>query len=151
MTIPSKMTLREYLLGWLEGYAKVNVNPRTFERYQGICLHHLMPALGAIPMKDLQPLHLQSYYAKAQSEGRVDGKGGLSKQTVHHHHRLIYEALKHAVKQELVVRNVADYVTPPRPDHVEMKTLDVESLNRFIKKAEDSPSLLSSIRPHIQG
>ena len=138
LTIPSKMTIREYLSEWLEGYAKVNVNPRTYERYVGICQQHLIPALGAIPVKDLQPLHIQSYYAKEQSEGRLDGKGGLSKQTVYHHHRLLYEALKHATRQGLVARNVADSVTPPRPDYVEMKTLDTEGLSRLLNKAGES-------------
>jgi integrase len=136
---PKKMTVREYLLQWLEDYAKVNVRPRTHERYEEICRLHLIPALGAITLTALQPSHIQNHYAKAQKEGRYDGKGGLSKRTIHHHHRILFEALKHAVKQGFVARNVAEAVTPPRPDHVEMNTLSREGLNALLQLAQETP------------
>ena len=136
---PKRITVREYLLQWLEDYAKVNVRPRTYERYEEICRLHLIPALGALPLAALQPSHIQSCYAKAQKEGRYDGKGGLSKRTIYHHHRILYEALKHAVKQGFVARNVAEAVTPPRPDHVEMKTLSSEGLNELLQLSQETP------------
>ena len=35
--------------------------------------------------------------------------------------------LKQALRWNLVARNVADLVTPPRDQHKEMKTLDIEA------------------------
>jgi integrase len=41
--------------------------------------------------------------------------GPLSARTVLHYHRLLHEALRHAVRWELLSRNPADAVEPPRP------------------------------------
>ena len=132
---PGRLTVRDYLLQWLEGYTK-QVRPRTFERYEEICRLHLIPALGAIPLAALQPSHIQKYYAGAK---RHDGRGALSNRTVYHHHRLLYEALKHATKQGLMARNVAEVVSPPRPAHVEIKTLDADTLGELLQASKETP------------
>jgi hypothetical protein len=41
-------------------------------------------------------------------------ESGLSSTTVHHIHATLHAALESAVALDLVVRNVADRVTPPR-------------------------------------
>ena len=33
--------------------------------------------LGAIRLSQLQPQHIQAYYANALTQGRADGKGGI--------------------------------------------------------------------------
>ena len=45
-----------------------------------------IPALGAIPLSQLTPQDLQTYYGEKLASGRRDGKGGLSPRTVRHHH-----------------------------------------------------------------
>jgi len=71
--------------------------------------------------------------------GRRDGKGGLSAQTVNHHHRVLYEALKHAVKHGVLIRNVAEAVDPPRPDGKEMATLEPEDVHPLLNAAHETP------------
>jgi integrase len=71
--------------------------------------------------------------------GRRDGKGGLSAQTVKHHHRVLHEALKYAVKHGILIRNVAEAVDPPRPDNKEMVTLEPENVHVFLDAAHDTP------------
>lgn len=121
---PSKISLSVYLNQWLRDYAKPNTAPTTYERYADIVSLHLIPALGEIALAKLQPLHIQAYYAEALQEGRRNGTGGLSARTVHHHHRILKQALAQAVKWQLLNRNVADAVTPPRPERHEMAALD---------------------------
>ena len=70
----------------------------------------LVDLLGGIQLKDLQPYHLSSYYAKKCSDGRADGKGGLSARSVVYHHRILSKALDYAVKMGVAVRNVASVV-----------------------------------------
>ncbi len=82
---PSKMAVSEYLARWLTDYAKTNVAAKTYERYEEIIRNHLVPALGHHKLPRVQPLHIQEYYGKALDEGRMDGRGGLSPQTVLHH------------------------------------------------------------------
>ena len=122
---PTRITMCEYLERWLADYAKTNVNPKTFERYREIVRLHLIPALGGCPLVKLQPLHIQAYYSQAIQSGRRDGKHGLAAQTVLHHHRVLREALMHAQRWQLIVRNPADLVEPPRPPRKEAKVLDV--------------------------
>ena len=74
---PSKLTVAEYLDQWLENYARPNVAPKTYERWEEICTKHLGEKLGAHRVKDLGPLHIQSYYTDALEAGRRDGKGGF--------------------------------------------------------------------------
>jgi integrase len=69
-------------------------------------------------------MHIQSYYSKALESGRLDGKGGLSAQTVLHHHRVLHDALQQAVRWRLLGRNSAAAVEPPKPERKEMRALD---------------------------
>jgi integrase len=132
------MTVGEYLRQWLQSYVNSNVGPRTRERYEEIIIAHLIPALGSIPLIALRSQHIQTYYGKALQSGRRDGNGGLSAQTVQHHHRALYEALKHAVKHGTLMRNVAEAVDPPRPEHKEMVTLAPEHVNKLLDAVRDT-------------
>jgi len=109
---PTKITVGLFLEQWLNDYASTNTAPRTFERYLEIVRSHLIPSLGRITLVHLKPEHLQAYYTQELTSGRLNGKGGLSAQTVKHHHRVLSEALNHAVKWGLVIRNVANAVDP---------------------------------------
>jgi len=132
---PSKTTVGLFLEQWLKDYALTNTAPRTFERYAEIIRLHIIPNLGEIPIKQLTPGHLQSYYAHALSSGRLNGKGGLSAQTVKHHHCVLSEALNHAVKWGLVARNIASAVDPPKPVKREMATIQAEDVSNLLEEA----------------
>jgi len=95
-----------------------------------------------LPLVKLQPLHIQGAYSKALLDGgRKDGrKGGLSAQTVLHHHRVLREALKQAVRWQLVPRNAADAVEPPRPEYHEANALE-ESRTAWLLDAAEGTRL----------
>ena len=135
---PKRITLSEWLGDWLSGYVKTNCSLRTAQSYQSEVRRHLIPALGVIPLPQLQPQHLQQYYAQALSDGRTDGKGGLSARTVQYHHRILSEALSHAVKMGLLGRNVTEAVDPPRPEQKNMATLVPEDIPQFLEAADGS-------------
>lgn len=133
----SSITVAEYLQYWLEAYAKTNTSPRTYEGYEMIVNKHLIPSLGRYQLQKLQPSQIQSYYTNALKDGRRDGKkGGLSHRTVLHHHRVLREALQQAIKWQLVLRNVADAVEPPKPDRPEMNTLAAEQVLHLLDVAK---------------
>ena len=135
---PSKLTVGVYLERWLADYAEHHVSAKTFERYAEIARKHLIPALGAYQLAKLSPLHIQGYYSEALAHGRRDGQGGLSAQTVKHHHRLLSQALRRAVRWRLVARNVCEDVDPPRPVRSEIRILDHAESARFLRAAEGS-------------
>jgi len=136
---PTKLTVGEYLEGWLRDYVATNTAPTTSDGYKDIVRAQLIPALGSIPLAALQPSHIQAYYGRMLESGRRNGKGGLSAQTVKHHHRVLYEALKHAVKHGVLIRNVAEAVDPPRPEGKEMATLEPDDVHPLLNAARETP------------
>ena len=136
---PTKLTVGEYLEHWLQDYVSSNTAPSTAHGYSDIITLHLIPELGRFPLAALAPSHIQAYYSRMLEAGRWDGKGGLSAQTVKHHHRVLYEALKHAVKHGTLIRNAAEAVDPPRPDGKEMITLDMADVHTLLDAARDTP------------
>ena len=136
---PSKLRLGPFLLQWLRDYAKPNTAPKTFERYADIVKGHLIPALGSIAILSLQPQQIQKYYAEALESGRRDGKGGLSALTVKKHHRILFEALRHGVRQGIILRNPAEAVSPPRGDSKEVIVVGATHLQLILNAAEKTP------------
>lgn len=136
---PARLTVSDYLTRWLADYAKTNVAPKTYERYADIVAGHIRPALGHYMLPKLQPLHIQGFYSKALAEGRRDGrKGGLSAQTVLHCHRVLHGALKQALRWQLLSRNPADAVEPPRAQRKEMRALDQDGMVKLLDAARGS-------------
>ena len=156
----SRMTVAEYLKHWLAAYAKPSVGERTYERYEGIVTQHLTPGLGRHKLAKLRPLQIQAYYAEALESGRYRRerkservhskkddvpetvKTGLSAQTVVHHHRVLREALRQAVKWQMLSVNPADAVQPPRAEHKEIRALDEDGTANLLRSLEGSPMCL---------
>jgi len=135
---PSKATLKECLNLWLTNAAQPRVSPKTFERYTEYCEKHLSPNLGAIKLAKLRPIDIQEYEATALKSGRLNGKGGLSARTVHHLHRVLFQALKQAVRWQMIIRNPCEAVDPPRPPRREVPHLTQEDLAILLKAARPS-------------
>jgi integrase len=129
---PNKVIFTDFLNRWLVEYAKPNLSPRTAEGYEYIIKKHLIPAFGKIPLSKLKPEHLQKYYADKQN-------GGLSAQTVRHHHTIMHKALKTAMEWELLHRNVADSVSRHRAQRIEMQTWNEHEVNQFLEAAKTTP------------
>jgi integrase len=136
---PQRIKVSEWLRDWLDSYVEIHCSRRTKASYFTEIHRHIIPNLGQITLSQLQPQHIQNYYAYALTKGRVDGKGGLSARTVEYHHRILSEALSHAVKMGIIVRNVADAVDPPHPRHKVIQTLGVADVPGFLKSARESP------------
>jgi integrase len=100
------------------------VSPRTLERYEDLAHKNIVPFIGATALTKLRPEGIAAAYAKALATGRRDGKGGLSPRTVHHMHRILKQALEHAVRWRILARNPADAVDPPKVERKKMSALD---------------------------
>ncbi len=143
---PEKITFGEYLDRWLNDYGRIKLAPRTLESYISIIKNHLKPNLGNIQLARLSPAHLREFYSKSLTEGRKDGKKSkgtkLTANTVGHFHRLIHLALNQAVKWELLSRNVAEAVDPPKQaSELEEEVQDMVFLNE-----EEIERLLNGIK-----
>ena len=123
---PSKLTVTQFLERWLD-HAKAQVSPRTHERYCEIVRKNVIPVLGVIYLNKLRPAQISTAYSKSLVSGRRNGKGGLAPTTVVYMHRLIKQALGQAVRWELLSRNPADAVDPPKVERGSLTTYDMTS------------------------
>jgi integrase len=121
---PNKLTVAQFLEHWL-GHIKARVSPRTHERYGEIVRKNIEPLLGGVQLTKLRPAQIAESYASALSNGRRDGSGGLSPNTVVYMHRLIKQALAHAVRWQMILRNPAEAVDPPKIERGAMTTYDM--------------------------
>lgn len=104
-------TMAGFLERWLETI-KPSVRPRTFQSYQMIVNHHLVPAIGRIRIEKLTQQHVHELMsAKAQA--------GLSPRSVANIRNVLRAALNQAMKWDLAPRNVATLVDPPKPSTYE--------------------------------
>jgi integrase len=121
---PSKITVSSFLESWLD-HVKSQVSPRSHERYCELARKNIVPLIGAVPLTKLKPAQISAAYTKALASGRRDGSGGLSARTVTHMHRILKQALGQAVRWELLTRNPADAVDPPKVERAVMTAYDM--------------------------
>jgi integrase len=138
---PSKVTFVQFLRQWL-GHIKSRVSPRTHERFTELVEKNIAPLLGAVHLAGLRPAQIAAAYAKALLEGRRDGSGGLSPNTVIYMHRVIKQALAHAVRWEIISRSPADAVDPPKVERAAMSTYDMAQTVELLEAVRDTRLLI---------
>jgi integrase len=131
---PSRITVAAFFERWIE-HMGGQVSPRTLERYTELCRKNIAPLLGAFMLSKLQPADISQAYAKALASGRRDGSGGLSARTVTHMHRVLREALQQAVRWQMLARNPADAVKPPKVERKQMRVLDIDGAIGLLEAA----------------
>ena len=133
---PSKQPLKDYLKRWLDAI-EASVSGKTHERYGEHIDNHIAPRLGDIVLQKLQPLHVQEFYTHLLTEGRINGKGGLSPRSVKHTHRVLKQALKQAVAWKLATSNPAEDVILPTVKNKKIKFLDRGELATLLHAVEN--------------
>jgi integrase len=122
---PDKTSFESYAERWL-AHIKTQVSPKSHARYSELLRKNIIPLLGKMALTKLKPAIISDAYSKALANGRRDGTGGLSPRTVTHMHRVLKQSLGQAVKWELLSRNPADAVDPPKVERSFMQTYDID-------------------------
>jgi integrase len=133
---PSRLTLTTFLRDqWLPSLAG-QVRPTTLHGYRTNLQRYVLPAIGGLTLQRLTPAHLNTVYGSLLASG---GKGGrpLSARTVQAVHMTVRKALGDAARWGLVVRNVAELASPPRPRRAEMQTWTAAELRAFLEHVQD--------------
>jgi integrase len=128
----------EYLDRWLSDSVSDTVKATTFERYEQITRLHLKPALGRVKLKTLTPAHVRGLY-------REKLEAGLSARTVRYIHTTLHKALKQAVMDGLIPRNVTEAVKPPQPTREEMHPLTPEQAKVLLQTAHETGDRLEAL------
>lgn len=120
-----RLTVAKLLDRWLEA-TKPAVRHSTYSVYEVQVRRHLSPGLGRLQLAKLSPADVSGFL-----QDRLDA--GLSPRSVQLMHRVLHMALGLAVRWELVARNVAALVDPPRVPRPELHTFSVEQATRFLE------------------
>ncbi len=129
---PTKQTVAAFLDEWLN-FIKPTVSPKTHERYAEICQKGIAPLLADVTLAKLRTDRIDAAWAKALTEGRRDGKGGLSPRTVHHMRRVLIKALNQAVVWDRLVKNPAQASTPPKVERKSMLAYDASQVAALLE------------------
>jgi integrase len=114
--------------------ASQEIGAKTAERYRELVENQIVPHLGLIAVQKLRPLDMEQWYIALRSNGRKDGRGGVSTRTIRHAHRILSKALREAVRHDLAIRNVAAVETAPKVDTREMLTPTDEQVRDRVAK-----------------
>jgi integrase len=134
---PSKLTVADTLDRWIDHAAATGaISPKTAERYKGLAARQIKPHLGNHLLQKLKAAHLSAWHAALMKGG--EGARPIAARTTGHAHRLLSAALNDAIRQELVVKNVAALVSPPKIEAREMRTLSAEEVRDVLDGMRDT-------------
>lgn len=124
----TSMTVGAYLDWWLE-HMKPTIRYNTHRSYV-YHLRHARPHLGSIRLTALKPSHIARCVDGMRRDGISDSeiKSTLSR---------LRQAFRAAVKLEMMRRNPAESIRPPRVDVVEPKSLTQEQAAHLLSVNED--------------
>ncbi|HXR66978.1 MAG TPA: tyrosine-type recombinase/integrase [Ktedonobacteraceae bacterium] len=128
----SRQTMEEYLNYWLENVHKATVELTSYDVYRKGLDSRIIPALGHTQVQKLTTRQVQMFYSKLINEE------GLGASRVQFLHALIHSALDHAVKENVVVKNVCDGVKLPRIKKREQRVLSPEEATQLLKSTQNS-------------
>ena len=129
--ISGQTSMATYLDEWLETIARPSVRPSTYYSYRLYVRDHLIPALGKKRLTRLTPADVRAFVQSKIS-------AGLAPATVKQMHAILRAALQHAMREDLVARNVAKLVVVSGPSPAEVVPLTVEEARALLSAAEGS-------------
>lgn len=122
-----RLTVGAFLDNWLVT-KKPEIEHSYWVRCEAYIRLYVKPNIGRVPLVKLNAQQLSKLYAERLV-------AGAAANTVRHLHATIHTALEDALRLDLIARNVADLVRPPKAPHLEMKTYTPEQANQLLEAA----------------
>ncbi|WP_030302662.1 tyrosine-type recombinase/integrase [Streptomyces katrae] len=119
--------LSEWLPYWLEQHVEPRRKLSTYDKYETHVRLHLVPLLGSRSLESLSTADVRRFLTRVQKEKTVA--------TAKEAHRVLRTALSGAVRDELITRNVAFLVEPPRAKQREIRPWTLEETLAFLEAA----------------
>jgi integrase len=133
VVLPTKVTVGEYLAGWLDA-VEPSLAPTAASNYRIIVRCYVVPHLGKHKMTSLRPDQLISTYRALLAGGGRQGRQ-LSATTVRTVHRILSKALGDAVRDGVLPRNPATNVPLPKAVKPELQVWNRAQVAAFLPYA----------------
>ncbi len=121
----------EWLDKWLDEKQIGGIREKTVDRYEGIIRLHVNPGLGRVELAKLSPIHIKDLELELI-------KGGMDPKGVEAVHNVLTAAMDLAMKMELIGRNPARLVTPPKSPKKRAFVPEVSQVHALLATAERS-------------
>ena len=126
---PGRLTVGEFLQGWLADTARYQVSEGSYERYGRTLRNHLLPFFGRVKLRELNAAHVRAFKARKIDEG-------LDPNTVGVMQGVLSTALNQAVDDGLIPSNPASRVKKAvKREQVPMRSLSPEEASRLLRAA----------------
>lgn len=126
----TKESVTQFIERWLKSCER-HLKPRTLQRYRELMVRHALPVIGGLELRKLRPLHIEKMLLHIRERG-------LSERTALHVYRVLYTALEQAIKWQIVDRNAAASVVPPKPPRKSVDPPDAADIARLLEAVRDS-------------
>ena len=136
-----KYTLGTWVKLWFEVYSKPNLRESTARYYQMFIDKHIVPKLGDVKLSELRAMQIQKFYNDLRTGGRLreaqkKKDPGLSASYIRGIHTMLHTCLDAAVREKLILTNPVNDCKPPKLVKKEMKTLEPEQVQAYLKAAD---------------
>jgi integrase len=119
-------TLGAYLTHWLESVVRPHRAPKTYQGYELVVRRHIQPTLGKRRLRSLSVGDVRRLIQTLEHEG-------MGTRGVQQAHAVLRNALQSAMRDELVVRNVASLVQVKTPRYEVGRGLSVEQARTLLE------------------
>jgi integrase len=125
----ASQTLTSWIRYWFAHIHSKKIAPKTIASYRTSIEQYIVPAIGKTRLDKLTPQHVR----KVEQAIREKGLGGASAQQAH---RVLSLALRDAMRDGRVSRNVATLVDQPKKKKVQLPRLDVDGGIRVLETVQ---------------
>lgn len=123
--LPTFRTTTDFLAWWLEHALPGNVSATTEQNYRDVVRLYIVPHVGKVPLKELQPAHVSAMLRSLSDAGKAPRTQQLAR-------AVLSKAIKRAESEGLVMRNVARLADAPRQANKEGRTLTQIQARRLL-------------------
>lgn len=130
----------DYVRYWLEQVRR-RVDEVTWQGYDTLARCHILPYFDkcGLLLQELTRADLQTYLDEMASDGRKDGRGGLSARSLRLHKNVLHQTLNEALKNGLISNNPCQLLDLPSVPRYEAHFYDEQQLQRLLQAAKNDP------------
>ncbi|MFI5868443.1 tyrosine-type recombinase/integrase [Streptomyces sp. NPDC051546] len=130
--VPTKSAkLSEWLPYWLDNIVKPRRKLSTYDKYEAHVRLYLEPMIGTRRLESLGVADVRRFLVQLEKK--------TTAATAKESHRVLRTALTAACREELIARNVASLVEPPRPQSRELSPWSLDETLDFLAAARTDP------------
>ena len=136
----SDIRFADWVRHWLEDI-RSRVDEVTWKQYEEVTICHVLPYFDAseLLLCDVTRQSLQEFIDCKRANGRKDGKGGLSPVSLRHFRNVLNQALKLAVRNDMIPSNPCDGLILPKLEQREFAFYTGDQLQTMLDAVKDDP------------